>query len=129
MDESVRSRFIAYLSCLKPSGQEQVISYLRMIEARSYTPDTLRYAAAALKLFVSVLPGERRALLAGDLALSEPRDLDSSIEVERARGIAPLTINGRVSQFREFFHFLIEDGMTLSVRVNAGKGDATASPT
>lgn len=111
MDESVRSRFLAYLGCLAPAGREQVLSYLRMIEARSYAPDTLRYAAAALKLFVSELPEVRRALVADDLSLAEPRDIDSFIEAERARAIAPSTINGRVSQLREFFHFLIEEGL------------------
>ena len=111
MDESVRSCFLAYLECLEPAGREQALSYLRMIEARSYAPDTLRYAAAALKLFVSELPAGRRALVAGDLTLAEPRDLDSFIEAERARGIAPSTVNGRVSQLREFFHFLIEEGL------------------
>lgn len=57
MDESVRSRFLAYLEWLEPAGCEQVLSYLHMIEACSYAPDTLRYSAAALKLFVSELPG------------------------------------------------------------------------
>jgi site-specific recombinase XerD len=110
MDESVRSRFLAYLECLDSGGREQVIGYLRVIEARSYAPDTLRCAATALKLFVSSLPEERRALLSRDLSLSEPRDIDSFIEAERARGLSPSTINGRVSQLREFFHFLIEEG-------------------
>jgi site-specific recombinase XerD len=31
--------------------------------------------------------------------------------VERSRGLSPSTINGRVSQLREFFHFLIEEGV------------------
>jgi len=110
MDEPVRSRFLPYLSCFEPGGREQVIAYLRMIEARAYVPDTLRAAATTLKLFVSQLPSERRALLADDLALAAPRDIDSFIEAERSRGIAPVTINVRVSQLREFFHFLIEDG-------------------
>lgn len=82
-----------------------------MIEARAYAPDTLRCAATALKLFVSRLPEERRALIAEDLSLTEPRDIDSFIEAERERGLSPSTINGRVSQLREFFHFLIEEGV------------------
>jgi integrase/recombinase XerC len=110
MDEQLRSRFLSYLECLEPGGREQVIAYLRMIEARAYVPDTLRAAATTLKFFVTQLPSERRALLAGDLALAEPRDIDSFIEAEQARGLAPITINVRVSQLREFFHFLIEEG-------------------
>jgi integrase/recombinase XerC len=110
MDEQLRSRFLSYLECFEPGGREQVIAYLRMIEARAYVLDTLRAAATTLKFFVTQLPSERRVLLAGDLSLAEPRDIDSFIESERARGIAPITINVRVSQLREFFHFLIEEG-------------------
>lgn len=111
MGEPVSSRFIPYLECLAPGGREQVLSYLRMIKARAYTPDTLRHAATALKLFVSRLPDGRRVVVAGDLALAEPRDIDSSVEAEQSRGLSPVTINGRLSQLREFFHFLIEEGV------------------
>lgn len=110
MDAPLRSCFLSYLECLEPGGREQIIAYLRMIEARAYVLDTLRAAATTLKFFVSQLPSERRVLLAGDLSQAEPRDIDSFIESERARGIAPVTINVRVSQLREFFHFLIEEG-------------------
>jgi integrase/recombinase XerC len=111
MDEQLRSRFVSYLSCLEPGGCAQAVAYLCMIEARAYTPDTLRAFATTLKFFVSGLPDGRRALLAGDLTLAAPRDIDSFIEAERARGLSPVTINLRVSQLREFFHFLIEEGV------------------
>lgn len=110
MDQTLRPCFLPYLQSLEPSGREQVITYLRALEARAYSPDTLRAYAATLKIFVSKLPDERRALLSRDLALAEPRDIDSFIEAERVRGLSPSTVNGRVSQLREFFHCLIEEG-------------------
>lgn len=110
MDDLLRSRFRTYLSCLGEDSFEQIFSYLRVLDARAYAPDSLRAAATAVKLFVSRLPDDRQALLAGDLTLAESRDIDSLIEAERARGLSPLTINGRVSQLREFFNFLAEEG-------------------
>ena len=68
MDEPLRSRFLSYLECLESGGREQVVSYLRMIEARAYVLDTLRAMAVTLKFFVSQLPSERRMLLAAPLA-------------------------------------------------------------
>ena len=97
MDDLLCSRFRSYLSCLGDSRSGQVLSYLRVLDARAYAAETLRAAATAVKVFVAGLPEDRRESVAGDLSLAESRDIDSFIEAERARGLSPLTINGRVS--------------------------------
>jgi site-specific recombinase XerC len=59
---------------------------------------------------VQLLPSARGALLSADLARTEPRDLDSFIMAARVAGLAPSTINNKLSLLREFFSFLVEEG-------------------
>lgn len=110
MDDLLRTRFRRYLVCLTDNGFEQILSYLRVLDARAYAPDTLRAAATAVKLFITQLPEPRRAVVADDVSLTEWRDIDTFIEAGRGRCLSPLTINGRISQLRELFNFLCEEG-------------------
>ncbi len=110
MDELLRVRFLRHLACLEPLCSEQVITYLQTLHARAYAPDTLDAVTGAVKKFVLLVPASRRALLSSDLARSESRDLDSFIVAARAAGLAPSTINNKLSLLREFFSFLVDEG-------------------
>lgn len=110
MDELLRTRFLRHLASLEPAGYEQVTAYLETLHARNYAPDTLYAVAGAVKKFVRLLPESRRAFVSRDLARSESRDLDTFIAAARAAGLAPSTINNKLSLLREFFSFLIEEG-------------------
>ncbi len=113
MDELLRVRFLRHLACLDPDCSEQVITYLKTLHARAYAPDTLYAVVGAVKKFVLLLPASRRALLSSDLARSESRDLDSFIAAARAAGLAPSTINNKLSLLREFFSFLVDEGAMI----------------
>ena len=110
MDQLRSARFLSHLSCLEQTSRQQVISYLQMLYARAYAPDTLYAVAVAVKKFVLLLPSARGALLSADLARTEPHDLDSFITAARAAGLGPSTINNKLSLLREFFAFLVEEG-------------------
>lgn len=111
MDQLRSARFLPHLSCLEHTSRQQVISYLQALHARAYSPDTLYAVAGAVKKFVLLAPSARGALLSADLARTEPHDLDSFITAARAAGLAPSTINNKLSLLREFFAFLVEEGV------------------
>ncbi len=110
MDALLRARLARQLSGLAQRGSDQVFAYLSALDARAYAPDTLYCYAVTVKQFISCLPESRRAVLTGDLSRAETRDLDSFVSTSRERGLAPSTINVRVSLLREFFYFLVEEG-------------------
>jgi site-specific recombinase XerD len=110
MDQLLRARLLRHLACLEHVSSEQVITYLQTLHARAYAPDTLYAVAGAVKKFVLLLPESRRAFVSSDLARSESRDLDTFIAAARAAGLAPSTINNKLSLLHEFFAFLIEEG-------------------
>lgn len=110
MDELLRTRFRSYLSCLEPAGYAQVSAYLQTLHARNYAPTTLYAVAGAVKKFVLLMPAARRGIISNDLTQTQPRDLDLFITAARAAGLAPSTINNKLSLLREFFSFLIEEG-------------------
>lgn len=113
MDELRHLRYQRYLDCLAQNSYAQVIAYLQTLHARAYAPDTLYAVAGAVKKFVLLLPAPRRELLSGQLTQSEPRDIDTFIAAARTAGLAPSTINNKLSLLREFFAFLIEEGAML----------------
>ncbi len=110
MDELLRARFRRYLDSLEPASYEQVIAYLQSLDARNYAPATLYAVTGALKKFLLLVPASRRVLLSSNLTQTEPCDLDSFIAAARTAGLAPSTINNKLSLLREFFSFLIEEG-------------------
>lgn len=110
MNQLCSARFLSHISCLEQTSREQVITYLQLLHARAYAPDTLYAVTCAVKKFVLLLPSARGALLSVALARTEPHDLDSFITAARAAGLAPSTINNKLSLLREFFSFLVEEG-------------------
>ncbi|MFQ5859235.1 MAG: tyrosine-type recombinase/integrase [Anaerolineae bacterium] len=59
-----------------------------------------------LNLFLSTLPAERRP----DLALVSHHDVEAFIEGQQDRGLAPSTVNRRLSTARSFFFWLQSQG-------------------
>lgn len=111
MDQLRSAGLLSHLSCLEPTSHQQVISYLQSLHARAYSPDTLYAVAGVIKKFLRLLPSARSTLLCADLTRTEPRDLDSFITAAHAEGLAPSTINNKLSLLREFFSFLVEEGV------------------
>ena len=103
MDELLHVRYQHCVDCLAQSSYAQVIAYLQTLHARAYAPDKLYAVAGAVKKFVLLLPAPRRELLSGQLTQSEPRDIDTFIAAARSAGLAPSTINNKLSLLREFF--------------------------
>ena len=111
MDQLRSASFLSHLSCLDPTSRQQVISYLQSLHTRAYSPDTLYAVAGVIKKFLRLLPSARSTLLCADLTLTAPRDIDSFITAAHAAGLAPSTINNKLSLLREFFSFLVEEGV------------------
>ena len=111
MDQLRSPSFLSHLSCLEPTSHAQVITYLQSLHTRAYSPDTLYAVAGVIKKFLRLLPSARATLLSANLTRTEPHDLDSFISAARAAGLAPSTINNKLSLLREFFSFLVEEGV------------------
>jgi integrase/recombinase XerD len=111
MDCSVSSRFEAVLSFLTSTNRQYALRYLTALEARNYAAASLSGVVAALKTLMNNLPDARRAVLIDDLAQTTAQDITDFLNTAQQTGLAPSTINLKLSLLGEFFEFLREDGL------------------
>jgi site-specific recombinase XerD len=88
-----------------------VLRYLSLLEARNYASSTLLVVAGALKSLTRHLPDTRRAALIADLTQTTSQDISDFVCAAQKAGLAPTTINTKLSLLIEFFEFLREEGL------------------
>jgi integrase/recombinase XerD len=110
MDSLLATRLLQKLSFLGPASQDQVTSYLTLLEVRNYANSTLHAVVSMIKRLLLHLPPERRLIVTDDLTLITSSDIDCFVSSARAKGLSPSTINTSLSALKEFFDFLREDG-------------------
>jgi site-specific recombinase XerD len=98
------------LSFLGSASQEQLISYLTLLEARNYAQSTLHAVVGMIKKLLLHLPQQRRLIITDDLTFTTSSDIDCFVSSVSAKGLSPSTINTSLSALKEFFDFLREDG-------------------
>lgn len=103
------SRFQAVLSFLTSSSQQYALRYLAALEARQYAEGTLSGVVYALKSLITHLPDMRKAVLAAELAQTTSQDISDFVSAAQQAGLAPITINTKLSILGEFFEFLREE--------------------
>ncbi len=111
MDCPVSARFEATLSFLTSQGKQQALRYLAALAALNYATGTLSSIVFALKSLVSYVPDSRQAVLVDDLTQTTSQDITDFISAAQQAGLAPSTINLKLSLLGEFFEFLREDGL------------------
>jgi integrase/recombinase XerD len=110
MDRLLYARYLPKLSFLHATSQAQVLSYLSLLQARHYAPETGDRVVTILKQFCFSVPEPRQAVIHGNLARATVRDVDGFIKAASAQGLAPATINTALSLLKAFFDFLYEEG-------------------
>jgi site-specific recombinase XerD len=98
------------LACLSAPNQHRILHYLAHLAARQYTGLTLNAVVRVLPAFLRQLPGKRQVLLAEDLTQTTAHDISTFIAATQASGLAPSTINTKVSLLAGFFAYLREEG-------------------
>jgi len=111
MDCPVSSRFEATVPFLNSISKQYALRYLDALEARNYPEGTLSSVVYALKSLTSLLPESRRAPIVGDLTHTTSQDIAVFISAAQKAGLAPSTINLKLSHLGEFFEFLRENGV------------------
>jgi len=114
MDCPSSVRFVDSLSFLTATSQQQAIRYLAALEARNYAEGTLSSIVSALKSLTSLVSKSRRAALVDNLTHTTAQDITDFTSAAQKAGLAPSTINLKLSLLREFFEFLREDGSTMA---------------
>lgn len=111
MPKSLSSRHFQKLSLLSPTSYDQVLLYLKLLQARNYADSTLISIIEAIRRFLLYLPELRRNTVAENLTQATIKDLDSFVAAVKRQGLLPSTINTTLSLIKEFFDFLREEGM------------------
>jgi integrase/recombinase XerD len=105
-------RFAHALSFLTTTtNQQYALRYLALLEARNYARGTLMAVADALKGLTRHLSDARRAILVADLTQTTSQDISDFVCAAQKAGLAPSTINTKLSLLIEFFEFLREEGL------------------
>jgi integrase/recombinase XerD len=111
MDCPSSVQFVDVLSFLTSTSQQHTLRYLAGLEARNYAGSTLKAVAGALKCLARHLPEARRAVLVADLTQTTAQDITHFVSAAQQAGLAPSTINTKLSILGEFFEFLRTDGL------------------
>jgi integrase/recombinase XerD len=111
MDCPISVRFANALSFLTSISQQHAIRYLAALEARNYADGTLSSIVSALKSLTRLVSESRRGALIDDLSQTTSQDITEFISAAQKAGLAPSTINLKLSLLSEFFEFLRQDGL------------------
>jgi site-specific recombinase XerD len=111
MDCPSAVRFVDVLSFLTATSHQHALRYLAVLETRHYAPSTLMAVAGALKCLTRHLPAPRQVVLSADRTQTTARDITHFVSAAQYAGLAPSTINTKLSMLSAFFEFLCEDGV------------------
>jgi site-specific recombinase XerC len=104
---------LQHLAFLSPQNQAQIAAYLRHLQARQYSPATLRTTRDALKSFCVLVPASQQPRLYQDLAHTTADDIDAWLHAAHRKGLVPSTINHLLSVLHRFLTFLQAQGQLL----------------
>ena len=110
MDCPMTAKYQPALACFSAPNQHRILQYLAHLAARQYTSLTLNAVVRALPAFRRQLPKQRQVVLTADLTQTTAQDISAFITAAQAAGLAPSTINTKVSLLVGFFEYLREEG-------------------
>jgi integrase len=101
------------LAAFSPLNQQHLLPYLTQLAAQRYAPATLQAIPRTLTGFLHALPPERHAIVAADLTQTTSHDITVFITVGQTAGLAPSTLNTKLSILAKVFAHLCDEGLML----------------
>jgi integrase/recombinase XerD len=110
MDCPLAATYQPTLACFSAPNQRRILQYLAHLAARQYTGLTLNAIATTLPTLLRQLPSKRQVVLTEDLTQTTAQDISAFITAAQTSGLAPSTINTKISLLAGFFAYLREEG-------------------
>jgi integrase len=110
MDCPVSAQYQPALSRFSVPNQHRILRYLAGLAARQYADTTLSAVVTALNALIRHLPGRRQGVLTDDIMRTTAQDITDFITAAQSAGLAPTTINTKLSILTSFFEHLHEEG-------------------
>ncbi len=110
MDCPITTKYQPALACFSAQNQHRILQYLAILAARQYTGATLNAVVTTLNALLRQLTGKRKGVLTEDLTQTTAQDISAFITAAQTSGLAPSTINTKVSILAGFFEYLHEEG-------------------
>jgi site-specific recombinase XerD len=111
MDCPSTQPYHAALVAFSPLNQQRLLPYLTQLAAQRYAPATLRAIPHTLTGFLRALPPDRAAVVVADLTPTTPHDITAFITAGQRAGLAPSTLNTKLSILPKVFAHFCEDGL------------------
>jgi integrase len=113
MDCPVFAQYQPVLSRFSGPNQHRILRYLAGLAARQYADTTLSAVVTALNVLLRHLPGRRQVVLTDDITRTTTQDITDFITGAQSAGLAPTTINTKLSILTSFFEHLREEGQMI----------------
>ena len=110
MDCPISVQYQPALAYLSVQNQHLILRYLARLAARQYADTTLSAVITALNVLIRHLPGRRQVVLTDDITRTTTQDITDFITGAQSAGLAPTTINTKLSILTSFFEHLCEEG-------------------
>ena len=110
MDCPVFAQYQPTLSRFSGPNQHRILRYLAGLAARQYADTTLSAVVTTLNALIHHLPGRRNVVLTDDITQTTAQDISVFITAAQSSGLAPATINTKLSILTSFFEYLCEEG-------------------
>ena len=111
MDCPSTQQYHAALAAFSPLNQQRLLPYLTQLAAQRYAPATLRAIPYTLTRFLRALPPDRAAVVAADLTQTTSQDITAFITAGQRAGLAPSTLNTKLSILATMFAHFCDDGL------------------
>ena len=113
MDCPITPQSHAALAAFSPLNQQRLLEYLNQLAAQRYAPATIRAIAPTVTGFLRALPPDRHAMLTADLTHTTSQDITTFLTAGHTAGLAPSTLNTKLSILTKVFAHLCDEGLML----------------
>jgi len=110
MDCPITARYQVRLARFSVPNQHRILQYLAFLTAQQCRETTLVAVVTTLATLGRQLTGEGYEVLTADLTQTTAHDISAFITAAQASGLAPSTMNTKVSLLAGFFEYVREEG-------------------
>ena len=111
MDCATTSPYQPMLVAFSEPNHRWILQYLDLLATRRYAPATLTAIVKTLAGLLRSLPQERQGILAEDITQTTAQDISTFLSTGLTAGLAPSTLNTKLSILTGFFAYLCDEGV------------------